>query len=251
MDATVIGDLLAPSRRSDDSAYRVAGDQARSRAYDSICTSAWKAANLLRLYGVHEGAVVGIVDAPKHPDFEPGVLPPRTGATPLSEVVCTFLGAASLGATVRFDPPRDHVLDALVGPADWMDAYEPGAACSTIAYGGPPEDPDVVHFESEVWSETPIAPPESIEPDATALATGEDTFDHRTLLAAGTDFVDRHDLTPGDSVVLASSLSEPGAVVGGILAPLLAGGTIQVGGDGAVTIGEDGLDPASIRVGDQ
>lgn len=251
MDATVIGDLVAPAQRSDDLAYRVAGDPARSHTDDSVCTSTWKTANLLRLYGVHEGSVVGIVDAPKHPDFDPGTAPPRADGTPIPEVVFTFLGAALLGATVRFDPPQDRAVDALVGPAAWMDAYEPGAACTTIAYGGPPADPDVVHLESEVWSETPIAPPETVDPDATALTTGEETFDHRTLLGASKDFVDQQNLTAADSVTVDAPLSEPGTVVGGILAPLVAGGTIQVGDGGTVTIGEGGVDPESIRVGTQ
>ncbi|CCQ34664.1 putative acetyl-CoA synthetase protein [Halorhabdus tiamatea SARL4B] len=251
MDATVIGDLVAPARRSDGLAYRVAGDPARSHTDDSVCTSTWKTANLLRLYGVHEGSEVGIVDAPKHPDFDPGTTPSRADGTPVPEVVFTFLGAALLGATVRFDPPRNCAVDALVGPAAWMDAYEPGAACTTIAYGGPPEDPDVVHFESEVWSETPIAPPETVEPDATVLTTGENSVDHRRLLQAAETFVDRQNLAAGDTVTPDAPLSEPGSVVGGILAPLVAGGTIQVGGEATVTIGGGGVDPESVRVGTQ
>lgn len=247
MDATVIGDLVDSSRRSDELAYCVAGDRARSHTYDSVCTTTWKAANLLRLYGVHEGSVVGIVDAPKHPDFEPGTSPP-TAETPIPEVVFAFLGAASLGATVRFDPPADAAVDALVGPAAWLDRYEPGSACTEIAYGGPPEAPSVVHFETEVWSETPIAPPETVDPDAPVLTNDGRTFDHRRLLGAAEAFVEHQDLTADDSVVVDAALSAPGTVVGGILAPLLAGGTIQVGGDGTVRIGEGDVTPDSIRI---
>ena len=251
MDVAVISDLLAPSRRSDDLAYRVAGDPARSHTYDSACTSTWKTANLLRLYGVHEGSTVGVVDAPKHPDVEFGGPPSRVDGTPIPEVVFTFLGAALLGATVRFDPPQDCTVDSLVGPAAWMDAYEPGASCTTIAYGGPPEDPDVVHFESEVWSETPIAPPETVAPDTAVLSTDDETFDHQTLLAAGEAFVDQENLTAADSVVVDAPFSKPGSVVGGVLAPLLSGGTIQIGGDGTVTIGDGGVDPGSIHVSER
>jgi len=249
MDAAVIGDLVAPSRRSENLAYRVAGDRARSHSYDSVCATTWKTANLLRLYGIHEGSTVGVVDAPKHPDFDPETQRHRAGETPIPEVVFTFLGAALLGATVRFDPPRDLEADALVGPAAWMDAYESGPTCTSIAYGGPPADPSTVHFETEVWSETPITPPETVEPDVSILATADHEYDHRTLLRAGEAFVDQETLTAEDSVAVAGPFSEPGTVVGGVLAPLLVGGTMVVGrANETVRIGEDGIDPGSIPI---
>ncbi|WP_275881763.1 hypothetical protein [Halorhabdus sp. BNX81] len=250
MDAAVIGDLVAPARRSDDLAYRVVGDRARSHSYDSVCATAWKTANLLRLYGVHDGSIVGVVDAPKHPDYEPGTPPSRTEDTPIPEVIFALLGAALLGATVRFDPPRDLEADALVGPAAWMDDYEPGPASTSIAYGGPPENPSIVHFETEVWSETPIAPPETVSPDTPLLITDDRQFDHRTLVEAAEAFLDQASLTAADSVAIDSTLSEPGTVVGGVLAPLLAGGTMLVGTDDeTVRIGADGIDPRSISIG--
>ncbi|MFW5918013.1 MAG: hypothetical protein ACOCR0_00880, partial [Haloferacaceae archaeon] len=224
MDGAVIGDLLAPARRSDALAYRVVGDPARSHTYDSFCATTWKTANLLRLYGVHEGSTVGVIDAPKDPDSEPTAPTGRAGETPISEVLFAFLGAASLGATVRFDPPGAFESDALVGPAGWIAAYDPGPTGTTIAYGGPPADPEVVHFETEVWSETPIAPPETVDPETPVLAAGDRRYDHQTLLDAAGAFVDRHRLGPDDSVAVAGPLSEPGNVVGAILAPLLAGG---------------------------
>jgi len=249
MDGAVIGDLTAPSRRSDDLAYRVADDRARSHTYDSVCSTAWKTANLLRLYGVHEGSTVGVVDAPKHPAADPGVTPQRTGETPIPEVIFTFLGAACLGATVRFDPSPALEADALVGPAAWMDHYDSGPTCTSIAYGGPPENPSIVHFETEVWSETPIAPPETVDPGAAVLASGDRAFDHRTLLDAAELFVDQQALTADDSVAVAASLSEPGIVVAGILAPLVVGGTILVGRDDeTIRIGGDGIDPESIHL---
>lgn len=248
MDPDVLGDLVAPSRRSDAVAYRHADVPARSQTADSLCGLAWRTANLLRLYGVHAGATVGIVDAPKHPDCDPATDPVERSGTPIPEVIVGLFGAALLGGVVRFDPPDSFDGSALLGPAAWTDDYDVGPACTVLAYGGPPSDPSVVHFESEVWSETPIAPPESVSPDVPALATDDRTFSHATLLGAADDVVEEYGFDAGDAVVVDAPLARPGTVVAGVIAPLLAGATIQVGGEGDHRVGDGGIDPESVTL---
>ncbi|WP_136689911.1 hypothetical protein [Halorhabdus amylolytica] len=249
MDPEVLGDLVAPSRRTDAVAYRHGEEPARSQSYDSLCTTAWQTANLLRLYGVHAGATVGIVDAPKHPDDGPstGDVGERVPGTPIPEVITTFLGASLLGAVVRFDPDRSFDGSALLCPAAWTESYDVGSGCTVLAYGGPPSDPSVVHLESEVWSETPIEPPESVSPSAPALAADHRTFDHASLLSTAADVVEEYGFVEGDTVAIGASLAQPGTVVASVIAPLLVGGSIQVGGgDVASRVGGDGIDPAAV-----
>ena len=246
MDVEVLGDLVAPSRRSDAVAYQH-DEPARAQSYDNLCTTAWQTANLLRLYGVHEGATVGIVDAPKHPDRPPEATDGRTGGTPIPEVLTTMLGTSLLGAVVRFEPDRSFEGSALVCPADWSEHYTVSPDCTVLAYGGPPTSPSVIHLESEVWSETPIAPPESIDPGTAALAVDGQTFDHATLLSAAKRTIGDHGIEAGDTVAVESLFAEPGAVVAGVIAPLLVDGSIVVGADNADhCVGDGGIDPGAI-----
>ncbi|QGN06675.1 hypothetical protein Hrd1104_04775 [Halorhabdus sp. CBA1104] len=246
MDPEVLGDLVAPERRSEALAYRRADDRARSHTYESFCATAWKTANLLRLYGVHAGTTVGIVDAPKRPDGQPPTDPTRQATTPIPEVLLSFVGAGTLGANVQFDPAPPFDGGALLCPAAWSEAYETSAGCTTLAYGGPPTDPEVVHFESEFWSETPIAPPESVSPDA-ALVTTAREYTHEELLGAAQTFIEDVELEAGDAISIDARLGHPGTIAGGVVAPLVVGGTIHVGGnDVAVRIGDNGVDPDRI-----
>jgi hypothetical protein len=247
MELEVLGDFVAPERRSEAVAYRRADDPARSHTYESFCETAWKTANLFKLYGVHEGETVGVVDAPKDPDGRVTGPKARHPTTPIPEVLLAFVGAATIGSAVRFDLDRSFDGAALLCPAAWTDEYETGPGCTTIAYGGPPTEPEIVHFESEVWSETPIAPPESVSPDATALVTAAGAYTHEELLTAATEFVEEVGLAEGDAISIDAALDHPGTIAGGIVAPLLVGGTIQVGGDDvAIRIGGDGVDPDRI-----
>lgn len=252
MDADVLGDLVGGSCRNDAVAYRHLDEPARSHTYDSFCTSTWQTANLLRFYGVHEGSAVGIVDAPKAPDDERTTTAERRPGTPIPEVLFALFGTAMQGGVVTFDPNvRAFEGGALLCPATWAEDVQVGEGCSVLAYGGPPTDPKVVHFEAEVWSETPIEPPETIDPDAPVLATHAGTYTHAELLTRARSFVDEVGLTAGDAVSIEAPLTHPGTVVGGIVAPLLTGGTLLVGsGDPTLTIGARDVSPeAVIRYG--
>ncbi|WP_135825409.1 long-chain fatty acid--CoA ligase [Halorussus ruber] len=209
MDA--LGDLVARSRRSEESALLAPGEN-RTYDYHRFCTTAWKTGNFWRRRGVHDEATVAVADDP-----EP-------------EVVFSFFGAALLGARTRFglpDPAAED-LDAriAVAPADEIGDYEVPPGTQRVGYGGPPDDPAVAHFERDVWSENPSFPETPIDPGTVALVAGEAEFSHADLLSAAREVADDWGLEPGDEVAVRAPLADPGTVVAGIVAPLLAGAAI-------------------------
>jgi hypothetical protein len=118
--------------------------------------------------------------------------------------------------------------------------FDPEPGTTVLAYGGDVDDPTVAAFERETWSENPTMPPDTVDPDASTLTTAEGSFSHRELLAGAADVVAEYDLDSEDEVALRASLSDPAAVAAGVLAPLLAGGTILLDRDatGTVTVGD-------------
>jgi hypothetical protein len=165
-----------------------------------------------------------------------------------AEPLLAILGGASVGATVDVTPAEPVESRALVAPA-WRSS-ETAPRCSTLAYGGPPEDPAVAHFEAELWSENPTAPPEHVDPEDPALRADGETFTHETLLAVAGDVVADHGLDDTSQVMLSASLTDPGALVAGVLAPLSVGATVVLP-DGADDGGQtEGTEPALWVVAD-
>lgn len=221
----VLGDLLARERRSDAPALRA---PAIGREYDyrRFCTTAWKVGNFFRHFGVRGGSTVAL------------------SADPWPKPILAFLGTALLGGIARFDPPRDTDARALVLPASESSKTEydlpPGS--QRIVYNNPPDDPSVAYFEQGVWSENPTKPPDIVESEQPVLR-GEDgtTYTHEELLDAARSVVDAWELTATDRVAVRASLREPGTIVAGVVAPLLAGGTILLpdGERGDCAVGND------------
>lgn len=200
-----LGDLLTRERRSDDPALRAPRGN-RSYDYRRFCTTAWKTGNFWRRRGVHEGATVAVADDP-----EP-------------EAVFSFLGAALLGARTRFGLPESPGARVAVATSDEIATYEVPPGSQRIAYGGPPDDPGVAHFERAVWSENPAFPDTPVAPETTALVAGDGReLSHADLLSAAREVADEWGLEPGDEVAVRAPLAEPGAVAAGVVAPLLAG----------------------------
>ncbi|WP_148415807.1 AMP-binding protein [Haloferax sp. KTX1] len=227
----VIGDLMARDRRSDRLALRVDGP-GRTYTYHDLITTSYKAGNVLRYLGVRKGARVAV---------DPVSLP---------EPLLTFLGAAQLGAVTAFDPAVEaRATVVAVARESEFDDLPPGQKLAV--FGGPPSSPATTHWEQEVWSENPAVHPEVVAPDDPALVADDREFAHGDLLDAARKVVADFDLEADDAVAVRSSLSHPGTVVAGVLAPLLAGGTIQIpAGDEAVeaalSVGDGG--PESVAV---
>ncbi|MFC7230229.1 hypothetical protein ACFQMM_00430 [Saliphagus sp. GCM10025308] len=183
-------------------------EDATGRTYDAhwLRTSAWKAGNFLRHTGVRRGVTVGVV-----------------GSGPLA--LLSFFGTALLESRTRFDPPHDlggsEDLRTLVAPVSDLGEYALPEGAQRVGYGERPDDPGVRHLESGLWSENPSFPPLEIDPGTPLLVDGRRRYSHLTVLETATDVVDEWGLETGDRVALRAPLSDPRAVVGGVVAPLL------------------------------
>ncbi|WP_128904348.1 acyl-CoA synthetase family protein [Halorubrum amylolyticum] len=236
----VVGDLLDRDRRSREVALVTA--DGRERTYRDLITNAYKAANVLRYLGAREGSTVAV-------EPSPGL-----------HTALAFLGAAGLGAPVRFDPAAgiergDRVV--VVAVADEAEA-EPAPGTNLAAFGGPPNRPETTHWEQELWSENPGMPPSTVAPDDPAVRAADGVVTHGDLFAAAASVVDRHGIDAGTRVVLRSDLSDPRALAAGVVASLSVGGTVvltdrdsgrgrgEPRGDLAVIVGDE-TDPPEPR----
>ncbi|WP_049936648.1 acyl-CoA synthetase family protein [Haloplanus natans] len=235
MAADVLGDLVARDRRSDAVALRVDAT-GREISYRDFCTTAWKAGHALSHCGVHPGARVALA-----PDPAP---------QPLS----TLFGAACLGARVTFD--AEAAARAVLVPADRECDLERRPGRAVVVYGDAPEDPGITHWERTVWSENPVRPPgerdadevvlDGAEPRSASNRTqsgnpGSTAYTHREVLAAAARVVDVAGLDADTSVGLRAPLTDPRAVVAGVVAPLSVGGTVVL---------PEGASDADVFVGD-
>lgn len=222
----VLGDIIGRDRRTDAPAL-VAPAVGRDYDYRRFCTTAWKTGNFLRHLGVRGGAGVAVAD------------------DPLPEPVLTLYGAALLGGVVSFGPPSK--LDsprAIVAPAADIDAeaVEPGT--KPVAYGDDPGDPTVAYFERDVWSENPTEPPDHIAGTDPLLCAGEERYSHGDVLTAARTAIDDHGIDDDTTVAVGGSFRSPGVVAAGLVAPIVAGGTVAVGPapEGDVQVGGEGSD---------
>lgn len=198
--------LLARERRSDASALH-AVETGREYDFHRLLTNAWKTGNLLHQCGVRCGGTVGIC-----------------GRKP--ESILSFLGAASLGATVRFDPPSTLDARAVVGPTETIPRFDLPPGGTPIAYGEEPDDPGTRFFERDVWSQNPTLAPSEVAPDDSVLETSDGSLTHAELLAAAEIAIERTGIGPRTTVAVRAPLSLPGTIAAGIVAPLSARGTI-------------------------
>lgn len=247
-----LADLVSRGRDREGTALDAPG-RATPYTYGAFCSSARKAGNLLRHYGVRPGSRVAVVVGPKEPDPDdsPGRL--GTAADPLLAV----LGGEAAGATVVLESDVPVEASALVAPADWLDRYEVAPGCSRLAYGPPPDDPDVAHFERESWSENPVEPPVAVAPDDPAVSVGDGTYAHAEVLDVASNVARDYGLDVEDAVVLDAPLDSFGVLAAGVVAPLSVGATVRLGGagdgdDAAYVVRRDedgtgrGLDPGSV-----
>ncbi|WP_101297341.1 acyl-CoA synthetase family protein [Halegenticoccus soli] len=198
-------DLVARDRRSERPALRIAGSTPYS--YRDFCTTAWKASHALRYLGVGRGRRVEL-------DDDPSPAP-----------ILTFLGAVLLGAEAGFVPGEGDAR-AVVVPRSREGEFDLPPGRKLVVYGGRPSSPNATHWERDVWSENPTFPPVGVEPGDPALVTGGSAYTHADLLSAARSVADRFDLDADGEVAVRSPLRRPGTVAAGLVAPLLAGGTI-------------------------
>jgi acyl-CoA synthetase (AMP-forming)/AMP-acid ligase II len=225
MPARVLGDVVARERRSEQVALRVDATD-RAYSYRDFCTTAWKAGHALSHLGVHAGSRVALA-----PD-------------PAPQSLLTLFGAACLGARVTFDTTADA--RTVLVPTASADELAARPSRKVVVYGDAPTDPGVAHWEQVVWSENPVMPPGERASDDAVLERDGAAYTHREVLAAAESVVDAADLDADATVALRASLTDPRAVVAGVIAPLVAGGTVVLPADGTaattadVTVVDDG-----------
>lgn len=207
----VVADLLDRDRRSRDPAL-VTPDGSERTAHDLI-TNAYKAANVLRYLGARRGSTVAV-------DPTPGI-----------HTALAFLGAAGLGATVRFDPGTgveagDRVV---VAPVAAETTIDPPPGTNLAAFGGPPERPGTTHWEQELWSENPAMPPAAVSPNDPVVRDDRGTVSHGRLVAAAAAVATDHGIDAGTRVVVRTTFADPRAIAAGVIAPLSAGGVVVLG----------------------
>jgi hypothetical protein len=217
-----IADLVATAEDREGTVID-APDRAVAYSYPEFAANSFRAGNLLGHYGVHPGSTVTVAVGPKEqPRKAAG--DGLSGVPDAAESLLAILGGGSIGAVVDVtpDPPIDS--RALVAPA-WWDC-ETTPRCSHLAYGGPPTEATVAHFEAELWSENAVRPPETVDAAAPALRADGETDTHEELLSTATAVIEEFGLDGSSRVALSAPLTEPGAIVAGVLAPIAAGATI-------------------------
>ena len=202
----LVGDLLARDRRTRDPA--LVTPDGRGRTHHDLITNGYKAANVLRYLGVRAGATVAVE--------------PTAGF----HTTLAFLGAAAVGAPVRFDPAAgigagDRVVLAPVATAD---ALDPAPGTNLAAFGGPPDRPDTTHWEKELWSENPGMPPSDVAPGDPVVRGADGDVSHRDLCSLAAAAVETADIGDETRVVLRAPFSDPSALAAGLVAPPSAGG---------------------------
>ncbi|AUV83944.1 acetyl-CoA synthetase [Salinigranum rubrum] len=231
----VLGDLVARDRRSERPAF-YAAETNRSVSYHDFCTTAYKAGNVLRYLGVREGATVAVGGG--------------VGRHPL----WAFYGAGQLGATTRFvDGEAAATGDprVLLLPVADEETVSPGPSTKLATYGGAPAQATTLHWEKELWSENPAVHPTDVDPADPLLAGGEETYTHADLLDAARAVVDAFDLGEASRIAVRGPLVQPHVVAAGLVAPILAGGTVVVPDEGAsadvAVVGDDDENPPEPR----
>ena len=201
--------------------------EAGGRTYDGtrFRQTVYRTGNFLRYCGVHEDASVSIVD----------VNAPET--------VLGIFGTLLLGSVVDIVPDaptddREHsgpeasdtdsVVKAFLGPTSRVSERDLDPGCTAIGFGAEPTDPAIAYFEREIWSENPIFPETALDPERRFIA--DEDVSVSEAVASAREFAARFD--PGMSVAIRSSFADPGTIVAGLFAPLVAGATILLPGSG-------------------
>lgn len=214
LDPETLGDAVARERRTSGMALR-AEPSGRTYTYRDFITTSYKAGNVLRYLGLRPGEEVRV---------EPHRVP---------ETLLTFYGAAQLGAVTRFETATgDPSARVVVAPAAREAEIDLPPGHNLAVYGEQPADPDVTHWETEVWSENPAIHPVAVDSTDPIVADSDRAYTHHEVLSAAAKVVSTADLGAGTEVIVRGSLTDPAVVVAGVVAPILAGATIVLHDDG-------------------
>jgi len=270
----VLDDIVARDRRSDAVALRVDAT-GREYSYRDFCTTAWKTGHALSHLGVHAGSRVALA-----PDPAPQPLLTFFGAACLGARV-TFDTTAEARAVLV---PATSEGDVAARPGRKVVVYgdapdDPGVTHweRTVWSENPVRPPgersadEVVLDSAEQRSAgNRTGSDDGEERRSSGNRTGSDdgeerrssgnrtesddagaaAYTHREVLTAAEGVVDAASLDADVSVGLRAPLTDPRAVVAGVIAPLSVGGTVVLPDgevDADVVVG-DGEDERAVRV---
>jgi acyl-CoA synthetase (AMP-forming)/AMP-acid ligase II len=215
-DTQCLCEVLCRDRRCATSALELPS-LGRFYTYRDLITTSYKAGNVLRYMGVQKGDSVFIQNQ---------LLP---------EPILAFLGAAHLGAVTTFgvvsemDDSRAAVINSDSDIADMPFSNRQEVA----VYDGKPTVSRHTHWESEVWSENPAVHPVAVQGGDGLFQDTNSVVSHGSVIQRATQIGSTVSMKAGKKVLLSGSLQCTGVVVSGIIAPLLSGATIVIGGERA------------------
>jgi len=238
-----IGDLVAEGREREGSLFEPA-ERATPFSYRDFCTNAWKVGNLLRHYGVREGA-----GSPSSPDQRPrGRRTNRAGSAshPTRSRRSWALPSTAPSSTWTRPAPSSRRYSSHRTPGWTTTSAGPARSPSPTAArrrtrGSPTSN-------AKPGART-LQPPGEFGPENAVLAADR-TYTHGDLLAASHRVVAEYDLTAEDRIALRAPVTEPGTIVAGLLAPMRAGATVLLGNGetGTVAVAAEDVEAPEERV---
>lgn len=212
----VLGDLVAYDRSvrtEHPMCLEIPGDPPTRYTFDRFARMARKTGNFLARHGLGPERPLGLVD--------------DTASVP----VLGLYAAGLLGAPVVVEPPNLEDVACVLGPMASFETVDVPAGTEAVGYGGEDWDPRLTAFEETVPRENPGFPPTSIDPSAALIRSGGRTFSHEAVLETANRVRSEHALDPGDRVSVWAPLADPGTIVAGLVAPVLADATIILTGE--------------------
>lgn len=207
----VLGDLVADDESigvDSPLCLEIPGEPPTRYTVDRFARTAHKTGNFLARHGLGPDRPLGLVD--------------DSAAVP----VLGFYAAGLLGAPVVVDPPKLEEVACVLGPMAWFETVDVPASTEGVGYGGQGEDPRITRFEETVPRENAGFPPTSIDPSTPLIRTVDQSFSHEAVLETARRVRSEHVLEPGDRVSVWAPLADPGTIVAGLVAPVLADATI-------------------------
>lgn len=199
--------LVMQTKHDDAAALRAPGRGEQVYTYERLRETVCDTAVVLDELGVDENGRMAIA------------------AQPTGHPVFAFYAAALLGATAWIGAPQRVNAHVAVAPTAQVGSYELPEGAARVGFGDTPDQDEIMHFEKAIWKTDGDHPDPSVLPGTKAITDGEREYSHRTLLNAAKDVAER--LDRDTTVSVRASLDDPRAFAGGVIAPLLVGGTIR------------------------
>lgn len=207
----VLGDVLLARESGTtehSSRLEIPGDSSTRYTSERFSRMAKKTANYLARYGLGPDRPLGLVD--------------DTAPAP----VLGLYAAGLLGAPVGFGVSAIENVACLIGPMALLERLDIPPRIEVVGYGIPGDDPRIPSFEETVTRENPGFLRTPIDRSTPLIQTDDQPYNHRAVLDSAKRVVSEHSLDAGNRVTVRAPMSEPGTIVTGLVAPVIADATI-------------------------